>query len=75
MPRTNVNKVAKQVRTFSDFVRGELDRRGLTQNDLAEYLNASQPTVSLRLRGLSEWPLRDALEVCEYFETSIEEII
>lgn len=75
MPRTNVDSISKLIRRFNDWVRGELRTKKVKQSDLAEYLNISQPIVSLRLRGLSEWPLRDALKVCEYFETSIEEII
>lgn len=75
MPRTNLSKSGKLVRRFNDWVRGELRTKKIKQKDLAEYLNISQPIISLRLRGLCEWSLRDALEVCEFFDTDIEEII
>lgn len=75
MARTNVNGIAKKLRYFNDYVRGELRRKHHSQEDLAIYLNVSQGIISMRLRGLSPWPLEDALETCEFLDVKLEEII
>lgn len=75
MPRTNVDATARLIRRFNDWIRGELKRKNKKQIDLAEYLNVSQAIISLRLRGLSEWPFRDVLNACDYFGVKLEEIL
>lgn len=73
MPRTNVNNTDRIIRNFNNRIRGELSRRKLKQKDLADYLNVSQPIISLRMRDLAEWPFRDMLETCDYFGETFKE--
>ena len=75
MPRTNVDQVERQMRRFTDWLRGEMKRKKVTQRKLAEYLDITQQALSLKMRGLSGWQLRDVLNICEYFEVSLEETI
>lgn len=75
MPRTNVNRVKTKYRRFNDWLRGELKEQRKTQNELADYLNIEQSTLSKRMNGLIEWPFRDVLEVLEFFNASFEEVL
>lgn len=75
MPRTNVNRVTNKYRRFNDWLRGELNARNMKQEELAEYLNIKQPTLSGRINGVIEWPFRDVLEVLDLFKVSLGEIL
>lgn len=75
MPRTLVNKTQYRYSRFNDFVRGELKRRHQTLNALADYLNMSQSSLSLRLLGQVEWTFKEVLETLEYFEIDLCEIL
>ena len=75
MPRTNVDMTGRYIRRFNDWLRGEMKRKKVNQTVLAEYLHIAQQTLSLRMCGVSEWPFRDVLEVCEYFGTDLANII
>lgn len=74
MARATCDTIGTKIRKFNDYVRGELRRRKLKQEDLAEYLGVSRSTLTNRLNGLIEWSLRDTLKVLEYFETTLDEI-
>ena len=75
MPRTNVNRVATKYRRFNDWLRGELRRRKMKQEELADYLNIGRSTLTLRLNGTIEWSFRDVLKVLDYFEVDFEEVL
>lgn len=75
MPRTNVDKVATNYRRFNDFIRGELRRKRLNQEDLANYLNVNRSTLTNRLNGRIEWSLRDAFKAVEFLEADLKEIL
>lgn len=75
MPRTNVDKVATSYRRFNDFIRGELRRKNLRQEDLAEYLDVDKSTVSRKFTGVLGWSLRDALKATEFLDADIKEIL
>ena len=75
MPRTLVNKTQYRYSRFNDFVRGELKRRHQNLNTLADYLNMSRPSLSLRLLGEVEWTFKEVLNTLEYLEVDINEII
>lgn len=62
-----INNVDIEIRRFNDYVRGELKRRHIGQQTLADYLGVSRSTLSYRLSGQIEWSYRDYLKVCEYF--------
>ena len=75
MPRTTVDPVSKQYRVFNDWVRSELVRRKKKQEELAFYLNLSRKSLVLRLSGKVEWSFREVLQVLEFLETSIGEVV
>ena len=74
MPRTLVNKTQYKYSRFNDFVRGELKRRHQNLNALADYLNMSRSSLSLRLLGQVEWTFKEVLNTLEYLEVDIKEI-
>lgn len=75
MPRTNIDKVATNYRRFNDFIRGELRRKKLKQENLAEYLNVNRSTLTNRLNGRIEWSLRDAFKAVEFLGADLKEIL
>ena len=75
MPRTKVDIPKTLYRKFNDWVRGELKRRHQTQNSLAEYLNISRSSLTLRLLGQVEWSFLEVLNTMEYFGVDIAEIL
>ena len=75
MPKTNVNRIAIQYRRFNDWVRGELKYRHMNQAELAEYLNLSRSSLTLRLLGKVEWTFKEVLNTCEFFDRTLEEIL
>lgn len=75
MPRTTIDKVGTSYRRFNDWLRGELRRRHIKQDTLAEYLNISRPTLTLRLNGTIQWMFWDVLKVMEYLDADFSEIL
>lgn len=75
MPKTNVDRVATSCRRVNDFIRGELRRKKLTQEDLAEYLDVDKSTVSRKFREEIGWSLKDALKAAEFLDTDLKEIL
>ena len=75
MPKTNVDKVGRDLRNFNYGLRGLMKREKVSQETLAKYLNISRVSMTHRITGRTEWSLKDAFKVCEYFDTSLEEII
>lgn len=74
MVRATCDTIGTQIRRFNDFVRGELKRRHIGQQTLADYLGVSRSTLSYRLNGQIEWSLRDAFSVMEFLEASFKEL-
>ena len=75
MPKTNVDRVKRDYRRFNDFIRGELRRQNLSQNDLSDYLNVDKSTLSKKLNGGLGWSLMDALKAMEFLDADIKEIL
>ena len=67
MPKITLNKRQMEIRDFSPWVRGMLADRKLRQQDLADYLNLPQQSLSQRILGKSEWHLGEIADCCEYF--------
>ncbi|MGW4097096.1 helix-turn-helix domain-containing protein [Mycobacterium sp. NPDC004974] len=55
------------VETVSYEVRALLGRYRVTQKDLAEWLGITQPAVSSRLRGETEWKVAEIEQMAEGF--------
>jgi len=73
--RATIDTVGTKYRRFNDYVRGELKRRKIHQEVLADYLGVTRATLTYRLNGQIEWYLKDALKTAEFFEVGIEEIM
>lgn len=75
MVRASCDITGTQIKRFNDFVRGELRRRNLKQDALADYLGVTRSTLSYRLCGKVKWLFEDVLDTCQFFDKPIEEII
>lgn len=53
MPRVNLNKMKYKKKDLSDWVRGQLRCKGLTQQDVCESLDCSQQAISYKLKNCS----------------------
>lgn len=47
-----------------------MDQRGVSVADLAKLIDRSEEIVHLKLRGVREWTLSEALAICRYFQYS-----
>lgn len=74
MPRSYVENAERLYRKFNDFVRGELKRRSIKQEELAMYLNVSRSTLSYRLSGRIEWNLKDAFRTMDFLQCDFKDI-
>jgi plasmid maintenance system antidote protein VapI len=75
MARATVDKVGTQYRRFNDWLLGELHRKKVQQKDMAEYIGVSRVTFGSLIHGRSQWTFKQVLEILDYFDASIEEII
>ena len=46
----------------------EMARQDITVTDMAKLLNVSQATIYRRLNGKSDFLLREAVKICQYFD-------
>ena len=74
MGRIACNKSQRMYRRFNDFVRGELKRKKIKHEELAEYLNLTRPALTLKLNDTTAWSLEQALDTIEFLEADIAEI-
>lgn len=70
MPKVYLSIEERECNRFSDFVRGELRRKGLTHNDLAKELCLSQVAVTARINGRTAWSLKDIITTLNYLGAS-----
>ena len=68
MPKVKLNNRDREIRLFSDYVRGQLRREKKKQEELADFLGIPRPSLSCRLSGKSEWKLSEMADVCQFFE-------
>ena len=59
------NKTSQEYRQLNDFVRGEMKRQKISQDDVAYSLNLSQASISQKLSGKTEWTLWEMFNVFE----------
>ena len=64
--------VDKKYRQFNDFLRGELRRKHLSQEQVAEWLNLSRTGISKRLNGEVEWGLKEIMSLFDLMEIKHE---
>ena len=56
-------------------IRAEMARRGVTQAELAAALDLTQPGVSARLRGRTDWRFRELATVAEALGVSVADLL
>lgn len=49
-------------------LRAAMKQRGASIKNLADLLGLSEEIVHLKMRGVREWTLKEALEVCRYLQ-------
>ena len=67
MPRVKLDIGNYNLSLFNKWVWGNMKVGGYTQNDLAELLNIPRQAVSQRLKGRTEWKLREMFELQHLF--------
>lgn len=68
-------KSEKTYRRFNDFLRGELKRRKISQEKAANYLNLSRMSFVKRLSGSVGWSFKEVLEMMDFLEMDITEVL
>lgn len=48
----------------------EMEEHGLTTYEVADMIGDNVGSVSLKLQGVIEWTLREAIVLCHYFDYS-----
>lgn len=74
MARVMYDMPTRQYRRFNDFVRGELRRKKIKQENLAEYLKITRTALTLKLNGTNSWSLEQALNAIEFLDGDVAEI-
>lgn len=59
------NASDRTYKQLNDFIRGELKRKKIKQEDVAYRLNLQQGSISQKLNGKVEWTLREIIIVYE----------
>ena len=66
------NTADRTYKQLNDFIRGEMKRKKIKQEDVAYRLNLQQATISQKLNGKVEWTLREIIIVYEMLEIEKE---
>jgi DNA-binding Xre family transcriptional regulator len=51
-------------------LRATMKQRGVSIKMLADVIGRSEEIVHLKMRGVQEWTLKEALEICRYLQCS-----
>lgn len=63
--------VDKKLNRFSDYIRGEMKRRRISQDNLAYQLGLERSCLTRRLAGKTEWTMREVIMLSEILEFSL----
>ena len=66
MPKIYLSIEDRECQRFCDFVRGELKRQGKLHRDLADELNLSAVSVTLKINGKVKWSLSEVIQTINY---------
>ena len=66
------NKASKEYRKLNDFLRGVMRRKKVSQEQLGEVLNLTQPLVSYRLSGKVDWTAWEIILAFEFLEVDFD---
>lgn len=63
--------VDRKLNRFSDFVRGEMKRQKLSQEEVSYRLGLERSCLARRLAGKTEWSMREVIMLSEILEFSL----
>ena len=66
--------VDRKLNNFNDYVRGQLKREHISQEDAAYRLGIPQSGLSKRLAGQTQWTIREVFMLSEIIQIDFEEI-
>ena len=66
--------VTQKKNRINDFIRGELKRRKLSQEELSFRLGLTQTGISKRLAGNVDWTLGELILLCEVLEIQLGDL-
>ena len=66
--------VDRKLNRFNDFVRGELKRKKISQEDIVYRIGIERSGVSRRLSGQIDWTIREVIILSEVLEVPIGEM-
>ena len=66
--------VTQKKNRINDFIRGELKRRKLSQEELSFRLGLQQTGISKRLSGQTDWSLGELILLCEVLEIQLGDL-
>ena len=69
------NEVDELTLRVSGEVRAWMARRGVKQQDLADRLGITQPSLSMRLRGRTRWTINDLVIVAETLKVPVSVLL
>ena len=69
------NDVDELTLRVSGEVRAWMARRGVKQQDLADRLGITQPSLSMRLRGRTRWTINDLVIVAETLKVPVSVLL
>lgn len=56
-------------------VRAEISRQKKTQIQIAEQLGMTQPQISERMRGVTEWRISELVRLAEWLEVPLDHFV
>ena len=69
------NEVDELTLRVSGEVRAWMARRGVKQQELADRLGITQPSLSMRLRGRTRWTINDLVIVAETLKVPVSVLL
>ena len=66
MPKAYLTTEQREVYRISDFIRGEIRRQGKNLSDVANELNLSTASISLKINGKVTWSFEEVVMVLNY---------
>lgn len=71
--KTYITQTRRSLSKISDYIRGELKRQNLTQQELADRIGVKQQTISKWLRNPKTMKLENFIDITQELKTPKEE--
>ena len=66
------NKISQDYKQLNDFIRGEMKRQKISQENLAYSLNLTRVSVTRKLSGKADWTVWEIFNVFEILGVKFE---